>query len=91
LAFITGRWWAPVAGRADLDVLVPAWFACRQLGVTKQTFGHWVRTGKVTPVAPGEDGHPRYRYGDVLEAERQTRRSPNSRRGARARCTLAAT
>lgn len=73
---------------ADLDVLVPAWFACRRLGVTKQTFGYWRTSGKVKQATdeagrPKVDGRgsPLYRYGDVVAAERATRRSPNSRRG----------
>lgn len=72
-------------GRADLDVQVPAWFACRQLHITKQTFGYWVSSGKLSPAATGPDGHPRYRYGDVLEVERRTRRSGKSRRGTKLR------
>lgn len=63
-----------------LDTLVPAWFACTQLGVTKQTFRWWVTSGKLTP-ANGHTGHrARYRYRDVIEAERATRNSPNTRR-----------
>lgn len=64
-----------------LDTLVPAWFACTQLGVTKQTFRWWVTSGKLTP-ANGQTGHrARYRYRDVTKVERQTRNSKQSRRG----------
>lgn len=59
----------------DLDARVPARFAADRIGVSKQLFNYWRRTGKVTP-----DDHGRYRLGDVLEVERQTRRHPNSRR-----------
>ncbi len=58
------------------DVLVPAWFAIKRLGVTKQTFNNWRASGKLTPNDNGE-----YRWGDVLEVESATRNSPNSRRG----------
>jgi hypothetical protein len=59
----------------DLDARLPAYLAARLVGVTKQTFNYWRATGKVTPDEAGT-----YRLGDVLEVERATRRSPNSRR-----------
>lgn len=59
----------------DLDARVPAWYAAQKMGVSRQLFNWWRRTGKVTP---GEDGL--YRLGDVLEVERQTAASPLSRR-----------
>jgi hypothetical protein len=58
------------------DVRVPAWFAIKRLGVTKQTFNYWRASGKITPDEDGE-----YRWGDVLRAELETRQSANSRRG----------
>jgi hypothetical protein len=58
------------------DVRVPAWFAIKRLGVTKQTFNYWRTTGRITPDDAGE-----YRWGDVLQVELDMRRSPNSRRG----------
>ncbi|QSB15244.1 hypothetical protein JQS43_02445 [Natronosporangium hydrolyticum] len=69
-----------MAGSLDMDALVPAWFACRLLGIPKQTFRSWVSSGKLTPVADADDGHPLYRYGDVLEVERATRQSRKSSR-----------
>jgi len=60
------------------DVRVPAWFAIKRLGVTKQTFNYWRETGKVVPDENGE-----YRWGDVLQVERDMRHSPNSRRGVK--------
>lgn len=77
---IFGRWWT-VPDR--MDQLVPAWFACRRFGVTKQTFAYWVSSGKLTPARHDSAGRPLYRYGDVAEVERQTRRSGKSRRGCR--------
>ena len=58
------------------DVRVPAWFAIKRLGVTKQTFNYWRTTGKITP-----DGNGEYRWGDVVRVEAEMRKSPNSRRG----------
>lgn len=58
------------------DVRVPAWFAIKRLGVTKQTFNYWRASGKITPDENGE-----YRWGDVVQVERDMRKSPNSRRG----------
>lgn len=73
-----------------LDTLVPAWVAARYASVTRQTFNYWRTVGKVTQfvddegtAAVDERGNPLYRLADVLEAERATRRSPNSRRGVR--------
>jgi hypothetical protein len=81
---ITERWWTEVE-QTGLDVQVPGWFICRQLDITKQTLNYWVASGKLTPTASDSHGRPLYRYGDALEIERQTRHSPNSRRGARHR------
>lgn len=64
----------------NLDVRVPAWFAIKRLGVTKQTFNYWRATGKISPDDNGE-----YRWGDVLEVELAMRKSANSRRGIRLR------
>lgn len=71
-----------VEGRADLDAEVPGWFVCHQLDITKQTLNWWVSSGKLAPVRRDSAGRPWYRYGDVLEAEKLTRRSGRSRRGA---------
>lgn len=62
------------------DVRVPAWFAIKRIGVTKQTFNYWRESGKITPDANGE-----YRWGDVLQVELEMRLSPNSRRGVTVR------
>lgn len=71
-----------VEGRADLDVQVPGWFICRRFGITQQTLRWWVDSGKLAPVRHDAAGRPLYRFGDAAEAERQTRRSGKSRRGA---------
>jgi len=72
-----------MGGRANLDALVPTWFICHWLDVSKQTVNYWVSAGKLTPAARDGHGRPLYRYGDVLAVERDTRRSGKSRRRAR--------
>lgn len=59
----------------DLDARLSATQSAQAIGISKQLFNYWRTTGKVVP---DQDGL--YRWGDVLQAERQTRRSPNSRR-----------
>lgn len=48
--------------------------AARLLGVQPATVGMWKLRGKVDT-----DEHGRYRLGDLLQVERETRRSPNNR------------
>lgn len=72
-----GGRWAPVA---DPDTLVPAWFACRQLGITKQTLNWWRAAGRLVPARRDSAGRPLYRYREVAEAEKATRNHHNSRR-----------
>lgn len=67
----------PGVGMRNPDVRVPAWFAIKRLGVTKQAFNYWRTAGKITP-----DRNGNYRWGDLLEVEAATRNNPNSRRGA---------
>jgi hypothetical protein len=68
----------------DLDALVTAAEAAslmRQAGVTRHMIYMWVRAGKVQP--RGMRGRfPLYRWGDLLQAERATRRSGYSHRAA---------
>jgi hypothetical protein len=64
----------------DDSPLVPAWFAAKRMGVSRQVVNYWRTSGRL-PVADKDDkGRPLYRWGDVLEAERQTRRTANSSR-----------
>lgn len=65
---------------ADLDVLVPGWFACRRLGIKKQTLRYWVTSGKLSPRRHDPAGRPLYRYGDVVAVEKATRDSRMSSR-----------
>jgi hypothetical protein len=59
----------------NLEARLTPQLAALAAGVSKQTFNYWRTAGKVTP---GDDGL--YRYGDVLQAESRTRRSPKSHR-----------
>lgn len=65
----------------DLDAKLPAHLAAAQVGVSRQLVNWWRRSGKLKPAAKASRGYV-YRLGDVLEVERDTRRSPNSRRSA---------
>jgi hypothetical protein len=70
LSTFRSRRWA-----LNLDARLTASEAARLAGVSRQLFNWWRREGKVQP---GHDG--RYRAGDVLRAERDTRRSGRSHR-----------
>lgn len=59
----------------NLEARLTPQLAALAVGVSKQTFNYWRNKGKVVP---GADGL--YRYGDVLQAEAQARRSPKSHR-----------
>lgn len=60
---------------ADLDALVTPSQAARAAGVSKQLFNWWRISGKVKPTECG-----RYRLREVLNIEKQMRRSPQSHR-----------
>jgi hypothetical protein len=59
-------------------------------GVSADSIGKWHARGWVTPdgeqrhltTKPGRGRHLRYRLGDILAAEKDTRNNPNSRRPA---------
>jgi predicted site-specific integrase-resolvase len=61
----------------NLDARLRPFEAAKLAGVSRQLLNWWRRAGKVAP-----DGAGRYRLGDVLDVERQTRCSPLSRRAA---------
>lgn len=68
----------------DHDVLIPGHLAAERVGVSRQLINYWRISGQL-PVATWRDGRPLYRLGDVLAAERATRRSRfSSRNPARA-------
>lgn len=63
----------------NLDALLTGTQAARLVGVSKQLVRKWRVLGHLEPVEPDP---PLFRVRDVLTAERQTRRSPQSRRAA---------
>jgi DNA-binding transcriptional MerR regulator len=65
----------------NLDALITGTEAARLAGVSKQLVRRWRELGHLQPADP-TPGRPRFRVGDVLKAERKTRRSPWSRRTA---------
>lgn len=69
----------------DLDAKLTASQAALAVGVSKQTFNHWRKAGRIQP-----DQHGRYRFGDALQLEAQMRRAPQSSRGVGQRRALAA-
>jgi hypothetical protein len=75
----------------DLDVAVTlgqaaAWLGCDPGRIRNWISRGWVNhaTGKRVFIAPADEadasGHRRYRLGDLLAAERGTRRNPRGRR-----------
>lgn len=65
--------------RYDVDALVTGAEAARLVGVTRHLVGMWKRAGKLTP-KDRRGRSPLYRLGDVLQVERDTRRSRHSHR-----------
>ena len=64
----------------NLDALVTATEAASRLrGVSIHLIGMWRHAGKVT-VRDMRGRSPLYRWGDLLQVERDTRRSPRSAR-----------
>lgn len=59
----------------DMDMRLTRKQAAEKLGIPGATIGMWKTRGLLDT-----DEHGLYRWGDVLEAERLTRHSPNSRR-----------
>lgn len=54
---------------ANLDARITGSQAARLIGVSRQLINDWWKRGRL---AKGDDG--RYRYGDILEADRKARR-----------------
>jgi len=63
----------------DPDTLLPGVLAAARAEVSRQLLNYWRQTGKLRP-AEVRDGRPLYRLGDVLEVERATLHSSQSRR-----------
>lgn len=74
----------------NLDAYVTRGQAATITGVSEDSIGKWHHRGWLTPdgerrhlrTKPGRGRHLRYRLGDILDAERDTRGNPNSRRGS---------
>lgn len=63
----------------NLDAKVPAGFAARRLGVSRQLIRRWCQLGHLHPV--GQDGRsPLYRWGDLVTLELAMRENPRSSR-----------
>lgn len=64
----------------DLDAKLYAAEAAAYFRCSRQRINRWRSLGHLQQVDTDASGRPRYRFGDLLAAERKTRRSPNSRR-----------
>jgi hypothetical protein len=69
-------------GGVNLDALIPAHQAALLVRVSRQLVRKWTLrpTNPLRPADVAPDGRPLYRVGDVLDVERETRRSPKSHR-----------
>ena len=63
-----------------MDALLTTTEAATAARVSKQLIYAWRVNGKLKPADYDPRGRPLYRERDVLEVERDTRRSPNSHR-----------
>lgn len=63
----------------DLDALLTGAQAARAAGVSRANICHWRNTGRLT-LRGWRGRSPLYRFGDVLDVERDTRRSRKSPR-----------
>lgn len=70
----------------DLDTLLPAPLARLRVGVSRQLFHYWCRTGALQPAATTTDGRPLYRHRDILTVERDMRASLHSSRRISVTC-----
>lgn len=63
----------------NMDDLLSGKEAAAAARVSQQTISYWAAKGYLKDQSEGI-GRPRYRRGDVLDAERDTRRNPRSSR-----------
>lgn len=63
-----------------LDALLTGAQAADYLGLSRQLIHRWRTLGHIHPDPASPAGHPLYRLGDLLVAERRTRRSGKSSR-----------
>ena len=90
-------------GLIDRDAYVPRALAAHLTGLAADTIGKWHARGWLAPDpdSPGHtvrrrltvkrraDGNLLYRVGDILDADRDTKANPNSRRRPREMATAA--
>lgn len=60
--------------------LLPAVLIAKELGVSKQLVYWWVKAGKLKPADTAPDGRALYSLRDAAIVDRDTQRSPHSRR-----------
>ena len=64
----------------DLNALLYTNEAAAYFRCTTHRINRWRTLGHLDAAGIDKQGRRLYRFGDLLEAERKTRRSPNSRR-----------
>lgn len=57
-----------------------AYFARHGLTISRQAIYRWRTLGHITVLGTNAQEQPLYRFGDLIEAERLTRRNPQSTR-----------
>ncbi len=77
-AFLFTREGIMLAAKANPDALLTGAQAARAVGVSRQLINAWREKGWLTQQSDGK-----YRYADVVEIERRTRRSVHSSRKLR--------
>jgi hypothetical protein len=80
-AFLYIRGWL-VSGRYDMDARLSVAQAAAYFKVSKAVVNMWYVSGRLVDVTKNARGHRLYRFAELLAAERDTRRSPNSSRSA---------
>lgn len=66
----------------NLDIELRAAEAAAYFRCGRQRIADWAKAGHITAIGTDRRGRPLYRLGDLLDAERRTRRSPKSHRSA---------
>lgn len=64
----------------DDDARLTAAEAAEWFDVTPSAINNWFYRGHLEDVGVDDNGQRTYRFGELLDAERNTRRHPNSRR-----------
>lgn len=64
----------------DKDARLNLAEAALYFGLSKATINRWYSLGHLADIQHDDRGHRLYRFGELLQAERNTRRNPNSSR-----------